>query len=55
MEYFQKDKEGKRLSYKFQSKKEEETYIGICRRIWGCVPCEVLWAVETQPYKSGIK
>lgn len=55
MIYFQKDKEAKKLPYKFDSKKDEETYIAICRRIWGCVPCEVLWAIDTHPYINETK
>lgn len=38
------------LPYKFPTKKEEEEYINICEIIWGCVPVEVDWAIQTKPY-----
>lgn len=41
----------KTIPYKFPTKKEEEEYIEICEIIWGCVPIDVDWAVETKPYK----
>ena len=36
------------------NKKEKEIYIKICTRIWGCVPVDVLWAMESKPYKNQI-
>ena len=42
----------KTVPFTFPSKKEEEEYIYICETIWGCVPIEVDWAIDTKPYKN---
>lgn len=34
------------------TKEEQGKYILICRTIWGCVPVEVDWAMETNNYKE---
>ena len=39
------------VEFTFPNKKEELKYIDICETIWGCVPIDVDWAIETKPYK----
>lgn len=39
------------IPFTFPNKKEELRYIDICETIWGCVPIDVDWAIETKPYK----
>lgn len=45
------DGKSKSVPYKFPSKREERMYIDICETIWGCVPIEIDWAIQTKPYK----
>ena len=51
MKYIQTIKQ-KVISYKFPTIKKELEYIETCQAIWGCVPCDVLWATETSIYKN---
>jgi hypothetical protein len=41
----------KAIPFKFSSKEDEQKYIDICEEIWGCVPIEYDWAIQTKPYK----
>lgn len=43
---------GKEQTFVFKNKKAELEYIEICEIIWGCVPCDVIWATETTIYKT---
>jgi hypothetical protein len=48
-------KNGKRIPFKFVSKREEEKYINICLDWCGCVPIDVDWATNTIPYKERLE
>lgn len=43
---------GKEEPFRFQNKKAEAEYIDICEILWGCVPCDVNWAIGTNLYKK---
>ncbi len=43
-----KDWEGK--PFKFKNKKDRQEYIDRCLDIWGVVPCDVNWAIQTKIY-----
>lgn len=45
---------GKETQFVFPKKEKEIEYIRICEKIWGCVPCDVNWAIETNIYKNQI-
>lgn len=36
-------------------KKDEEKYIEICTQLWGCVPVDITWAINTKPYIEYLK
>lgn len=40
--------------FKFKGKNDEKDYIDICEDIWGAVPCDVTWAMQTKIYKIGL-
>ena len=57
MKYIQKiSKDGKFVEsqFLFKKKEDEEKYIGICRRLWGCTPCDVNWVMSTKLYQEQI-
>lgn len=43
---------GKEVPFRLQNKKELEQYISVCEELWGCVPCDVSWAMGTNSYKK---
>lgn len=45
---------GKEIQFTFKNKGLEFEYIKKCELIWGCVPCDVNWAIETNIYKNAI-
>lgn len=49
---FYVDKQGKTRKYDFKGKYDE--YEKICLKLWGCVPHDVNWAMNTQLYKNEI-
>jgi predicted phosphohydrolase len=38
--------------FKFKNKKMEQDYISRCEDIWGVVPCDINWAMQTFIYKN---
>ena len=40
------------FSRKFKNRKEKQHYIDICTTIWGCVPVDVDWAIQTLLYQN---
>lgn len=48
------NKNGKEINYKFEGAEVRSQYIEICLEIWGCVPCDVNWAMSTNLYKSRV-
>ena len=49
--YFQLDAKGSRIPYKFIAGEKKE-YEDICVTIWMCIPFDLDWAMNTQPYKA---
>lgn len=43
---------GKEIPYKFPTQNGLNIYIETCRNIWGAVPCDVFWAVNTKIFKN---
>lgn len=43
---------GKEQAFVFQNKRQQIEYVEICEVIWGCIPCDVIWATETAIYKN---
>jgi len=57
MKYFKKIVEGKDIKtvpYIFSNKEKELRYIKNCDDIFGCVPCDVEWAIGSKLYKEKI-
>lgn len=46
---------GKEQAFVFQNKRLELEYIEVCETIWGCIPCDVIWATETSIYKNHLQ
>lgn len=42
-----------KIEYTFSSTEEKQKYIETCLKIWGCVPVDAKWAINTQIYKDG--
>ncbi len=40
------------FSRSFDTAKEKRHYIDVCTNIWGCVPVDVDWAMETPIWKT---
>lgn len=53
--YYQVIADEKKIEYNFPSKKAENQYIDICKKVWGGIPMEVLWAQGSQLYKDELK
>ena len=49
------DPKGKETPYVFANKRDREQYVEICEKLWGCVPCDVDWAIGTKLYQTIIK
>lgn len=41
-----------KFNYKFSSAEAKEEYISISLRIWGCIPVDVKWAINTKIYQN---
>ena len=52
MKLIKLDNTGKEIPYKFLTQNELNIYIETCRNIWGAVPCDVDWAVNTKIFKN---
>jgi hypothetical protein len=37
---------------KHLTKQEKKQYAAICEKIWGCIPVDVEWAMQTNTYKQ---
>jgi hypothetical protein len=40
------------FSRAFKTKEERQHYIDVCATIWGCVPVDVDWAMQTPIWKN---
>lgn len=40
------------VPYVFLCKDEQADYLKICLILWGCVPVDVEWAMQTNRYKN---
>lgn len=52
MKLIELNEKGKEIPYKFKNKEEKKFYIELCWNIWGAVPCDVGWAINTNYYKQ---
>jgi len=48
-------KNGPEFIGKFKNKQEKQKYIQTCLQIWGCIPCDIQWAMNTFIYQITIK
>lgn len=46
---------GKEQAFVFKSKQKEDEYIAICLTIWGGIPLDVPWAINTNIYKEQLQ
>ena len=54
MKFYKITSDKKIIQYTFQSNIDKNNYIKICTKIWGCVPCDVNWAKNSNLYKQFI-